>query len=355
MSGASEAAAAMANRDLFGLSPVAVHSPAPALNSDSSQPQMEQQMHMPYAPDDGFRQMAPSPPPPYQSITGGATVIHQAPNMNSGEQKRKRGRPRRYGPEGGMNVSTDPPPQQQPQTFSPSAPAPAPAAPQTEVPPGGSASPTAKKARGRPRGSHNKKQQKRASGSSGTGFIPHIVTVNAGEDISSKILAVSQNGPRAICILSANGAISHVTLRQAATSGGTATYEGRFDILSLSGSFMLHEVAGQRSRTGGISVSLAGPDGRVLGGSVAGLLVAASPSQVVVGCFEPDAHKESARNHTDPSTFQPKTNHGGAVGPSSSPSRGTLSESSGGPASPLNLSSGACIDFPEGMSGMPWK
>ncbi|KAL3639842.1 hypothetical protein CASFOL_014810 [Castilleja foliolosa] len=335
MSGTSEAAA-MVNRDLFGVSPVAANSLAPAVHPEASQTQMEQQMHMPYAPDNGFRQMAPSQPPTYQSITGGSTVIHHEPNMNSGEQRRKRGRPRKYGPEGGMNVSTALPPQ----TFSQPA-------TQAEVPPGGSASPTAKKARGRPRGSHNKKQQKEASGSTGTGFIPHIVTVNAGEDISSKILSVSQNGPRAICILSANGSISHVTLRQAATSGGTATYEGRFDILSLSGSFMLHEVAGQRSRTGGISVSLAGPDGRVLGGSVAGLLVAASPSQVVVGCFEPDPHnKEPARNNADPS-FQQHVNHVGAVVHSSSPSRGTQSESSGGAASPLNLSSGACIDFPD--------
>lgn len=43
-------------------------------------------------------------------------------------------------------------------------------------------------------------------------------------------------------------------------------------------------VGGQHSRTGGLSVSLAGPDGRVLGGGVAGLLTAASPVQVC-HCF----------------------------------------------------------------------
>lgn len=56
--------------------------------------------------------------------------------------------------------------------------------------------------------------------------------------------------------------------------------QGRFEILSLSGSIMLTESGGQRSRTGGLSVSLAGPDGRVLGGGVAGLLTAAAPVQV---------------------------------------------------------------------------
>lgn len=56
--------------------------------------------------------------------------------------------------------------------------------------------------------------------------------------------------------------------------------QGRFEILSLSGSFMPSDNAGTKSRMGGMSVSLASPDGRVVGGGVAGLLVAASPVQV---------------------------------------------------------------------------
>lgn len=40
-------------------------------------------------------------------------------------------------------------------------------------------------------------------------------------------MSFSQQGPRAVCILSANGAVSTVTLRQPATSGGTVTYEVR--------------------------------------------------------------------------------------------------------------------------------
>ncbi|KAA3475353.1 AT-hook motif nuclear-localized protein 1-like isoform X2 [Gossypium australe] len=63
--------------------------------------------------------------------------------------------------------------------------------------------------------------------------------------------------------------------------------KGRFEILSLSGSFMPTETQGTRSRSGGMSVSLASADGRVVGGGVAGLLIAASPVQVVVGSFLP--------------------------------------------------------------------
>lgn len=45
------------------------------------------------------------------------------------------------------------------------------------------------------------------------------------QDIASKIMAFSQEGPRTVCILSANGAVCNVTLRQPAMSGGTVTYE----------------------------------------------------------------------------------------------------------------------------------
>ncbi|PPE02882.1 hypothetical protein GOBAR_DD00089 [Gossypium barbadense] len=112
-------------------------------------------------------------------------------------------------------------------------------------------------------------------------FTPHVVTVNPGEDVAGKILSFSQNGPRGICILSANGAVSN----------------GRFEILSLTGSFTVSDTGGGKSRTGGLSVSLAGPDGRVIGGGLAGILVAASPIQIVVGSFMPNGYKVQKRKH----------------------------------------------------------
>lgn len=57
--------------------------------------------------------------------------------------------------------------------------------------------------------------------------------------------------------------------------------QGQFEILSLSGYFLLSESGAERSRTGGLSVLLAGPDGHVLGGGVAGVLTAASAVQVL--------------------------------------------------------------------------
>jgi hypothetical protein len=45
------------------------------------------------------------------------------------------------------------------------------------------------------------------------------------QDVASKIMAFSQQGPRTTCIISANGALCTAILRQPATSGGIVTYE----------------------------------------------------------------------------------------------------------------------------------
>ncbi|XP_020593796.1 AT-hook motif nuclear-localized protein 10-like isoform X1 [Phalaenopsis equestris] len=182
-----------------------------------------------------------------------------------------------------------------------------------------------------------KKIQMKALGLSGIGFTPHVITVKTGEDVSTKIMSFSNQGSRAVCVLSANGIISSVALHQAATSGGTVAYEGQFEILSLSGSFSPSESSGQPNRTGGLSVSLAGPDGRVIGGGVAGVLVAATPVQVVVGSFIPKGggRKEPLQPVIHPAgeSEPEKPTQGGFPGPSSPISRGASN-----PASPHNQS-----------------
>ncbi|KAH7278135.1 hypothetical protein KP509_38G025900 [Ceratopteris richardii] len=200
------------------------------------------------------------------SSPSSALMVNLAERSLSDPVKKKRGRPRKYAKdENGVTVIISP----------------------SSLP--ASSTSTYKK-----KGSLSaKKAQLLALGTAGQHFTPHVLTVSAGEDVSTKIITFTSQGPWAVCILSANGAISNATLRHAGVSGGAVTYEGRFEILSLSGSFLLTESAGTRSRTGGLSVSLAGPDGRVIGGGVAGLLMAASPVQVVVGTFFTEIRKPS--------------------------------------------------------------
>lgn len=62
--------------------------------------------------------------------------------------------------------------------------------------------------------------------------------------------------------------------------------QGYFEILCLSGSYMRTDNGGSQSRTGGLSVCLSSPDGRIIGGGVAGVLIAATPVQVFPVVFE---------------------------------------------------------------------
>ncbi|KAI3713355.1 hypothetical protein L1987_71932 [Smallanthus sonchifolius] len=236
--------------------------------------------------------LAPSPPP--------STAVPPPPPLGVMplSMKKKRGRPRKYGPDGSVTQALSPKP----------------------ISSGGS-SPVidfSSGKRGKIRlpsaGKHHQQSPKIGmeglgdwfSCSVGANFTPHIINVNAGEDVTMKVISFSQQGPRAICILSATGVISSVTLRQPNSSGGTLTYEGRFEILSLAGSFMPSESGGIRNRSGGMSVSLASPDGRVVGGGVAGLLVAASPVQIVVGSFlTGNQHEQKTPKKLKPETVTP--------------------------------------------------
>ncbi|KAE9609475.1 hypothetical protein Lal_00020570 [Lupinus albus] len=213
--------------------------------------------------------------------------------------------------------------------FSPAAPAPAPApaagAPASTVP---------VKKRGRPRGSLNKQRRVNEPGPEFP-LTPHVITVKAGECLATKIVALSLDVRSNVCILSANGAISRVTLRQ--PSSGSVTYEGRFEILTLGGSLLLYDNNGPSHRSSGLSVSLSGPDGHVVGGGIMGELIAASAVQVVLLSFPGEyCNVPKLANQMGNSSASPKF---ATAGQSSSPSQGTLSESSDGPESPHNPSS----------------
>ncbi|CAH8349007.1 unnamed protein product [Eruca vesicaria subsp. sativa] len=70
-----------------------------------------------------------------------------------------------------------------------------------------------------------KKQLYALGGTCGVGFTPHVIEVKTGEDIAMKVVAFTQQGPRAICILSATGAVSTVMFRQANYPNGVVKYE----------------------------------------------------------------------------------------------------------------------------------
>ncbi|PIN06799.1 hypothetical protein CDL12_20641 [Handroanthus impetiginosus] len=231
-------------------------------------------------------------------LSGGAVGGRGGGNGDLSMGKKKRGRPRKYDADGNLNPAyiRSPPPLQAGFTLS--------------TPPSYEFSSGSKKGRGRPSGSGNwqilSSLGELFTSTAGGDFTPHVVTVHTGEDVAGKILTFAQKGHRGICVLSANGSVSNVTLRQPGSSGGLLTYEGRFEILTLTGSYTISDNGGMKSRAGGLSVSLASPDGRIIGGCVAGLLMAASPIQIVVGSFIPNGYKVQKRKYnTEPRTTPP--------------------------------------------------
>ncbi|KAL3649471.1 hypothetical protein CASFOL_005874 [Castilleja foliolosa] len=122
--------------------------------------------------------------------------------------------------------------------------------------------------------------------STGSSFLPHVITVYTGEDVTMKIMEFARQGPRAVCIISGSGTVSNVTIRHPNSSGGILTYEGIFEILSFSGSFTPTETPDPKSgRSGMMTVTLSGADGRVVGGLISGLTIAATPVKVIVASF----------------------------------------------------------------------
>ncbi|KAF9587529.1 hypothetical protein IFM89_003805 [Coptis chinensis] len=154
--------------------------------------------------------------------------------------------------------------------------------------------------RGRRLGSTKKQYATAASSNTSS----HVITIEPGEEVLSKVVEyLHHHCSRKAYIVSGTGAVSIATFFDS-TTGGTTTYEGYFHIISLRGSFLLHE-SGELRKTSGLNITLAGLDDRSFSGCVSGDLIAASPVQVSLSCY---SHEEqiNTTSHLEPSS-SPKT------------------------------------------------
>ncbi|XP_020595071.1 AT-hook motif nuclear-localized protein 7-like [Phalaenopsis equestris] len=106
-----------------------------------------------------------------------------------------------------------------------------------------------------------------------------------------------------------------------------------------------------------MSVKLAGTDGHVVGGIVAGILMAATPVQVVVGSFlakkKPKPRPKSAPVTHEPSLAMPQMSgfdHTFALCP---PSQASSSDSDDDRGTPINHNSGYCSNSNYQFQGQP--
>lgn len=141
----------------------------------------------------------------------------------------------------------------------------------------------ARRPRGRPPGSKNKpKPPVIITRESANSLRAHILEVGNGCDVFDCIATYARRRQRGICVLSGTGTVTNVSLRQPAAAGSVVTLHGRFEILSLSGSFLPPPAPpGATSLT----IFLAGGQGQVVGGSVVGELIASGPVIVIAASF----------------------------------------------------------------------
>lgn len=153
-------------------------------------------------------------------------------------------------------------------------------------PPPGPGEPS-RKPRGRPPGSKNKpKPPVIITRENGNAMRPHILEVASGHDVWESVADFARRRQRGICVMGGSGTVTNVTLRQSTTPGATVTIHGRFEIISLSGSYLPPpSPTPPAGLTTGLTISFAGASGQVLGGCVVGALMAASPVLVVATSF----------------------------------------------------------------------
>ncbi|KAK4802155.1 hypothetical protein SAY86_000358 [Trapa natans] len=150
-------------------------------------------------------------------------------------------------------------------------------------PGGGGECEITRRPRGRPAGSKNKpKPPIIITRDSANALKTHVMEVADGCDVMESVVMFTRRRHRGVCILSGTGIVTNVTLRQPSSSGSVVALRGRFEILSLVGSFLPPPAP---SAASGLTIYLAGGQGQVVGGSVVGPLMASGPVVVMAASF----------------------------------------------------------------------
>ncbi|KAL6573385.1 AT-hook motif nuclear-localized protein 27 [Orobanche hederae] len=143
---------------------------------------------------------------------------------------------------------------------------------------------TGRRPRGRPPGSKNRPRPPIiVTRDSPNALRSHVLEVSAGNDIVESVSVYARRRGRGVCVLNGSGTVANVSLRQpAAPPGSVVTLQGRFDILSLSGTVLPPPAP---PGSGGLSIFLSGGQGQVVGGSVVGPLMASGAVVLMAASF----------------------------------------------------------------------
>ncbi|KAE9584929.1 putative AT-hook motif nuclear-localized protein [Lupinus albus] len=132
---------------------------------------------------------------------------------------------------------------------------------------------------GRPQGSKNKPKPPIIITTENPNAIKsHVFEFESGVDIAESLLCFASTRQRGLCVLSATGTVVNVTLRQ--EHGATMVLRGQFGIIIMNGLFFP-----LGSSSSGLTVYLGRGQGRMIGGTVVGPLVALGPVIVMATTF----------------------------------------------------------------------
>ncbi|KAK4262666.1 hypothetical protein QN277_028201 [Acacia crassicarpa] len=156
-----------------------------------------------------------------------------------------------------------------------------------------------RRSRGRPSGSKNKPRPPIIiTRDSANALRTHVMEVADACDIVESVSSFARRRQRGVCIMSGTGTVANVTLRQPASSGAVVSLHGRFEILSLAGSFLPPPAPPAAS---GLTIYLAGGQGQVVGGTVVGALMASGPVVIMAASFSNAAYERLPLEEEDPS------------------------------------------------------
>ncbi|OMO80966.1 hypothetical protein COLO4_23843 [Corchorus olitorius] len=162
--------------------------------------------------------------------------------------------------------------------------------------------------RGRPAGSKNKpKPPIIITRDSANALRTHVMEIGDGCDIVESVATFARRRQRGVCIMSGTGTVTNVTLRQPASAGAIVTLHGRFEILSLAGSFLPPPAPPAAT---GLTIYLAGGQGQVVGGSVVGTLICSGPVVIMAASFSNAAYERLPLEEEE----QQLPMQGGAIG-----------------------------------------
>ncbi|XP_073136614.1 AT-hook motif nuclear-localized protein 20-like [Henckelia pumila] len=137
--------------------------------------------------------------------------------------------------------------------------------------------------RGRPTGSKNKpKPPIFVTRDSPNALRSHVMEIASGTDVAESIAQFARRRQRGVCVVSGSGSVANVSIRQPAAPGAAVALQGRFEILSLSGTFL---PGPSLPGSTGLTVYLSGGQGQVVGGSVVGPVVAVGPVMIIAATF----------------------------------------------------------------------